>query len=125
MSHCSNINLFTVFTFFAAKRFNLQFSVFSSGVISQCFSIMLCNGSFLSISIVSTFSNDDNSSGISSYNGLFSTTAFVDFPYFVRTDAPLTFLSFPIISFSITPFFQFNRGVELFSFISTTSPSFK
>ena len=65
--------------------------MFPSGVISQCFSIILCNGSFLSFSIVSTFPDDYNSSGISSCNGLFSTIAFVDFPYVVRTDAPLTF----------------------------------
>ena len=43
MSHCSNINLFIIFAFFAAKRFDLLFSMFSSGVMSQCFSIMVCN----------------------------------------------------------------------------------
>ena len=73
--------------------------------------------------MVSTFSDVDSSSAISSCNGLFSTTVFVDFPYLARTDTP--HLSFPIISFSITPFFQFNRVVGLFSFISTTSPSLK
>ena len=75
--------------------------------------------------MVFTFSDDDNSSGTSSCNGLFNSIAFVDFLYVVRTDAPLTFLSFPITNFSITPFFQLNHGVELFSFISTTSPFFK
>ena len=115
MSHCSDINLFIIFLFFVAKRFYLLLSVFSSSVISQCFSIMLCIGSFLSFSMVSTFSDDDNSSGISSCNGLFSTIAFVDFLHVVQTDGPLTFLSFPIISFSVTPFFQLNHGVELFS----------
>ena len=47
---------------------------------------MLCNGTLLSFWTVSTFSDHDSSSEISSCNGLFSTTIFVDFPYFVRTD---------------------------------------
>ena len=78
--------------FFAAKRFDPLFSMFSSSVMSQCFLIMVCNSSFLSFSMVSTFSDDDNSSGISSCNGLFSTTAFANFPYVVRTDAPDVFV---------------------------------
>ena len=82
---CSNINLFIIFVHLAVERFDLLFSMFSSGVISQCFSTMLCNGSFLSFSIGSTFSDLVSSTGISSCNGLFGTTIFVDFPYVIRT----------------------------------------
>ena len=114
-----------ILVFFAAKRSDLLFSIFSSGEISQCFSIMLSNGSMFSFPIICTFSDDDNSNRISCCNGLFNTIIFVDFPNFVQTGVPLTFLFLPIITFSITPFFQLNRGVELFSFIGTTFSSFK
>ena len=82
---CSNIYLFIIFAFVGAKRFDLLFSMFLSGVISPCFSIMLCNDLFLSFSIGSTFSDIASSTGICSCNGLCSTTPFINFPYVVRT----------------------------------------
>ena len=114
-----------ILVFLAARRSDLLFSMFSFSEISQCFSIMLNNGSMFSFPIVCTFSDDDNSNGISCCNGLFNTNIFADFPNFVQAGVPLTFLFLPIITFSITPFFKLNRGVELFSFISTVFASFK